>query len=239
MTDKPQGIDFFTKLTAENMQPLWDMVWDVLGGIPDRDQVRARLEAQPEAPDDGKIYVAQSGGWTEQDPQNLTSALAGKLELSGGTMTGNLLAPAISVSLEQQSWPSALTRKDYVDTKVAKTGDTMTGQLGLLSPAGNSNPTILGQFANLKSGNGYQKLPNGLVVQWGRNSTNSNGDGSIVFPIAFPNGCLMFVANFIGAAAAMITSSAWSATGASIHAWTAAGTGFATASGVGWIAIGH
>jgi len=48
---------------------------------------------------------------------------------------------------------------------------------------------ITSGFENIKSINGYTKLPNGLIIQWGR------VDGELInatrnFPIAFPNSCL-------------------------------------------------
>lgn len=36
------------------------------------------------------------------------------------------------------------------------------------------------------SANGYQRLPSGLIIQWGTQSSSSN----VTFPIAFPNACL-------------------------------------------------
>ncbi|SNS20407.1 hypothetical protein SAMN06295912_102252 [Sphingomonas laterariae] len=36
---------------------------------------------------------------------------------------------------------------------------------------------------------GYCLLPNGLILQWGRVTVQSNSYGSITFPIAFPNAC--------------------------------------------------
>ena len=61
----------------------------------------------------------------------------GALPISGGTLTGNLTAPAVLVSAAQNTSVNALTRKDYVDSAIAagdalqvsKTGDTMTGNL--------------------------------------------------------------------------------------------------------------
>ena len=41
-------------------------------------------------------------------------------------------------------------------------------------------------FAKLHSGNGYQKLPGGLIIQWG-SITGTIGQLSGVYPIAFPN----------------------------------------------------
>lgn len=39
------------------------------------------------------------------------------------------------------------------------------------------------------SANGYQKLPSGLMLQWGLVTTGTNGVGSLLFPTAFPTAC--------------------------------------------------
>ena len=81
--------------------------------------------------------------------------LAKKLNLTGGTLTGNLTAPAVLVSSAQNTSANALTRKDYVDSAIAagdalqvsKSGDTMTGNLFapavLVSSAQNASPNAL------------------------------------------------------------------------------------------------
>ena len=66
----------------------------------------------------------------------VTSSLATKLNLSGGTMTGNIVMGANKVtSTTTPTTNDDLTRKGYVDTqdalKVSKAGDTMTGTLDM------------------------------------------------------------------------------------------------------------
>ncbi|ROO38533.1 phage tail protein [Pseudomonas sp. 7SR1] len=51
-----------------------------------------------------------------------------------------------------------------------------------------------GQFGSNLSGNGYQKLPSGLIVQWGVGGT-TNGVGTWTYPIAFPNAALRVFAS--------------------------------------------
>ncbi|ANY88984.1 MULTISPECIES: phage tail protein [Pseudomonas] len=51
-----------------------------------------------------------------------------------------------------------------------------------------------GQFSAVLAGNGYQKLPSGLIIQWGA-ASNTNGFGTWTFPIAFPNACLRVFAS--------------------------------------------
>jgi hypothetical protein len=56
-------------------------------------------------------------------------------------------------------------------------------------------------FTAVKATNGYQKLPGGLILQWGKypNDITSETPVSISFPIAFPAACLNFTATAINA----------------------------------------
>jgi len=46
-------------------------------------------------------------------------------------------------------------------------------------------------FSNSLGSSGYQKLPGGLILQWGKTSNfSSETSQSVTFPIAFPNACL-------------------------------------------------
>ena len=56
----------------------------------------------------------------------------------------------------------------------------------------------LADFANSKNENGYQRLPNGLIFQWGKLSADrylGESAQSITFPISFPTVCLNVQAN--------------------------------------------
>lgn len=44
-------------------------------------------------------------------------------------------------------------------------------------------------FSCSKNSNGYTKLPNGLILQWGMGTTGSSGAITVTFPITFPNYC--------------------------------------------------
>jgi hypothetical protein len=53
-------------------------------------------------------------------------------------------------------------------------------------------------FTNSKVTNGYQKLPGGLILQWGQyNSVMAPSRITITFPIAFPTACLNMTATTI------------------------------------------
>lgn len=49
--------------------------------------------------------------------------------------------------------------------------------------------TLLADFLQSFASNGYTKLPNGMIIQWGRFSTNSGHNTRINFPISFPSEC--------------------------------------------------
>lgn len=76
------------------------------------------------------------------------------------------------------------------------------------------------------TGNGYCKLPGGLIIQWGRNSYQ--GSSPVGFPMTFPSACLSVVATGEG-------------TTASVNSITQ--TGFVLGTDPGkyarWIAIGY
>lgn len=46
---------------------------------------------------------------------------------------------------------------------------------------------------------GYQKLPGGLILQWGSVAITSGSNVAVTFPIAFPTACFKFNANFVSA----------------------------------------
>ncbi len=97
---------------------------------------------------------------------------------------------------------SARTVKELQDSKFDKNALnntlTSTSTLQALTAAKGKelNDRFINDFLNLKSENGYQKLPNGLIIQWGCGVNQNASDYSqtnaqtISFPIAFPNACL-------------------------------------------------
>ena len=60
-----------------------------------------------------------------------------------------------------------------------------------------ANAVALGQFDVSLAASGYQKLPGGLIIQWGSftHGTTEGSGGTITFPISFPNACVSVTAN--------------------------------------------
>ena len=55
-------------------------------------------------------------------------------------------------------------------------------------------------FAALKATGGYQKIPGGLIIQWGSNVAGTGGTGgtgtTVNFPIPFPSACAQIVTSY-------------------------------------------
>lgn len=63
--------------------------------------------------------------------------------------------------------------------------------------AGSAVTPYLNYFLNNLGAQGYQKLPGGLVIQWGELGSPGTS-GTLTFPTAFPNGCLSIATTMNG-----------------------------------------
>lgn len=78
------------------------------------------------------------------------------------------------------------TPASMIDPSGATNGQVLTFN-GSTSTWGASSLSANGFSASLSS-NGYQKLPSGLIIQWGISDINYNEQSyQITFPIPFPN----------------------------------------------------
>lgn len=114
-----------------------------------------------------------------------------------GNETQTFLA-ANSTSATQQVVPRA-----QADALYAALAGLAT-QTFLVSPATASDHAVnLGQFVQGLTGNGYQKLPSGLIVQWGSASVAaSNANTDVTLPIAYPTSHLAAFISASGIASA-------------------------------------
>ncbi|MEE9103567.1 phage tail protein [Pseudomonas nitroreducens] len=61
-----------------------------------------------------------------------------------------------------------------------------------------------GSFNASLTQNGYQKLPGGLILQWGQGITAADGRLLVTWPVAFPNACLQAFGTHRGGGGAMV-----------------------------------
>jgi len=97
-------------------------------------------------------------------------------------------------------------------------------------------------FASSLVSAGYQKLPSGLILEWGNATTSGGGGVTVTYPIVFPSGVFSVQATAVNAGAAPTTILATTGVSAAnfgcassdsaTHAFTP-GTSFY------WLAVGH
>jgi hypothetical protein len=93
-------------------------------------------------------------------------------------------------------------------------------------------------FVSSLASAGYQKLPSGLIVQWGIATNSSSADVNVTYPIAFP--ASLYSINITPQAAtvgAFCAHNTQGLTSFNFSTWSAAATR-ATATPNHWIAIG-
>jgi len=134
-----------------------------------------------------------------------------------------------------------------------ETGDVV-GLAPLASPALTGTPTINGSAAlalasftgsnQSLSASGYQKLPGGMILQWGKVTVNFGTDVTVTFPAAFPTACYAALPVMIGYPGAQIESGGTVSAAASAssfvihHSWIGDGAGSPQDCDFYWLAVG-
>ncbi len=208
---------------------------------------RVLVMAQTAGAENG-IYVAAAGAWARAEDANsagdLTSGVLVPVETGTEnadtvwmlTTDGAITIGTTALTWQIKSGDASTARKGQVQLATSAEAQALTDALKALTPA-----TLAAalQGANQSIGtNGYQKLPGGLIMQWGQADTNGTGDTAVTFPIAFPTGVRSFVMGTIGSGAGyMGVFNSLTNTGVNVGTWSATAT--RAGSTVHWAAIGN
>jgi len=139
--------------------------------------------------------VSFSGNTVSDLPTNGTVVITGQggLGVGGNVNIGGSLGVVGDLTLEG----SLVT----TSTNNVFNGLTVNGQLILADANGDYIPTVslsTSSFASSLGQNGYQKLPGGLIMQWGLSATiNMGSPTTTTFPILFPNNCFSVTGNVV------------------------------------------
>lgn len=117
----------------------------------------------------------------ESQIRQLIAQEAALLSLAGNEPTITSKLGAAKVNLSQLPSVSAIAGSDLFLLRQGTTDRSSAASL-LMAYLFTSNPN----FASGKANNGYQKLPSGVIFQWGQAITNSSGMAVLSLPIAFP-----------------------------------------------------
>ena len=165
-------------------------------------------------------FGAGKNGFTRGNPQTGTPAtdldddyfdmlqeeLAGVVEATGVMLDKskhNQLLTALKSLLLSRAHPFADIKADG-SAAVAEAlsnlglGTAATKNVG----TGSNQLPDMSSFAASLSGSGWQKLPGGLIIQWGQVLSNSGGFAPWTYPIAFSTACFhVYATPFVGASA--------------------------------------
>jgi len=136
---------------------------------------------------------------------------------------------------------SQILRLNNVDTlSTTKRASIPLGQMSTFKivnlGGGTWGVSEYGGIASLSS-NGYQKLPSGLIIQWGSSATSASSNVTVTFPIAFPTDALSRSLVVLSNGPYVLWYESGSASSMSIGGTNLSGT--RVAFGFGWIAIGY
>jgi hypothetical protein len=91
----------------------------------------------------------------------------------------------------------------------------------------------------LHATNGYQKLPGGLIIQWGRvDAVVAGSSSAVTFPIPFPAALLNQQATILNTGGQSAAMSAGCNTG-NVNGMSVFHNGNTTPTAIAWVAIGY
>lgn len=174
----------------------------------------------------GAVTVAMPQSSTAQPGSailvsNYSAAVATVSPYAGDTLNNN--NPLASVSIPINGWALFINQGGGV-WRVAG-GDAALPYSSL--------------FSSSLSANGYQKLPSGLIIQWGSATSSSGGATSVTFPITFPGGVFKVIPSVFATGVAQMATveSEPNSSSFTFGIWNTSGTRVATS--MQWIAIGY
>lgn len=173
------------------------------------------------------------------------------LPLAGDVAAGAciyLSATGVGDVVMKRAGADTIVRNDGVNVAslTIKAGTSVQLRKGLANSAwivvaGDAMLPYSSLFGASLSGIGFQKLPSGLILQWGEMSTGSTTTGTVTFPVSFPTKCLSVHAEDYGTAVSDLNIARIAPPTTTGFTWFAQAFSGSTA-GIGtwvWMAIGH
>lgn len=123
-----------------------------------------------------------------------TGAFTVTLPLANTVTTGRRIhfqnVSSFNVTVQRQGSNVIYPNGASVNSIVVGPGDTLTVEAyngtSWFAVGGSNQLGAAASFGSSLSGSGYQKLPSGLIIQWGSTLFNASGYANITFPISFP-----------------------------------------------------
>ena len=158
--------------------------------------------------------------------------LATNTETQTGTDAVRAVTPAGLASVTATE-----TRAGLLEIATTAEARALTNDTTALTPKKLADAFVGGNQS--LTANGYQKMPGGLIVQWGTNVTVSAGAVTVTFPITFPNGCRSVSATPRNDTTGNESITYFSKTASSCIFTTTVDAGVQTGINFDWFAIGY
>lgn len=187
------------------------------------------------AADAGSAFIAQGAAPITITLPALASVPTGaSFEINSQSANGVTIQRSGADVLSANNTNSALTSMAVLDgesVRIVKLGTSSWVVQGLSKYDAN--------FASIKAIPGYQKLPSGLILQWGRvDAVTASSSAPVVFPIPFPNALLCPMATIMNTGGQPAAMAAGVSSG-SVNGMTVFHNGNTTPTAISWLAIGY
>ena len=163
--------------------------------------------------------------------ERLRIGTSGQIGIAGanyGTSGQALVSNGSDAAPSWQTISSGLTAASTAEAQAYASDSVALTPLKMKQAMQGSNQSL--------AASGYQRLPGGLIIQWGKAVGVANGTSvGVTFPLAFPGLCAAAFANSIIASSGETNTKArtWNTLGMTVY------NGDGTASDVHWLAIGY
>jgi hypothetical protein len=169
------------------------------------------------ASDIGQLYYPTAGS-TLTFPKAATVAVGSVLSFWNPNPTTASLA--VQAGDSQQAANNAL-KLNPMALEQGETADFVSdGNASWILVGGSKSLVQATSFSALKSTQGWQKLPSGIIMQWGNGTTSAAGTLDIVYPIKFPLGYgPMMITPATSGPPISVSVSASSLVGVTVNSW--------------------
>lgn len=176
-------------------------------------------------------------------------------DLSAATSLSDADLALVRQGLNDKSFAMSVL-SDYVNGKLPAASEAVAGVVELATTAeaqallNDANALTPKKLADAFKGanrslslNGYQKLPGGLIIQWGTSNNASVNPLTVTLPVAFPNQGLVAVASDLSGSFTPVTAvaicSARFLSNSQIQTATASAVSTLAPDSLQWLAIGY
>lgn len=185
----------------------------------------------------GKQVILNAASQTHTLPPANTFPVGGMMQIIAGNSANTIQVSGSDVINFSGTTASSL---------VLNLGDSINlislGGVTWLAASGSHQLKYSALFGSSLAANGYQKLPSGLIIQWGSGTTSAAGVAAVAYPITFPTGTLQsFVSDRSSSAASgsndIVSCDDGTASGMNVYSISDAGV--AKTTNFKWLAIGY